>query len=210
MKWSGVVVADIVELRFAFSGKIVSLVKSEGEHVETGNVIASLDRKILQTELDRQLSDYEKTRAQFEMFKQKHGENVDKFLQQISQSELTAAVKDVELSKFKMDQADLLSPVVGTLIDLGGLRVGLFITPSSNPVKILDSGSLKFKFEILQSDLEKFLTPVKVKISFPKMKEKFEGTTSVPTHGLKGKFEILVSFIKTSNLLPGLVGEVST
>lgn len=196
-----------MELRFAYSGKIVALGKSEGDLVNIGNVIASLDRKILQTELDRQLADYEKVRAQFEMFKAK--QNDDKFLAQISQSELNASVKDVELSKFKMDQADLVSPITGTLIDLGGLRVGLYVTPSSNPVKILDSNSIKFKFEIGQNDLEKFLIPVKAVISFPKMKVKFEGTTIVPVLGIKGKFEIEVKLDSSTGLLSGMFGEIS-
>ena len=197
---------EIIELRFAYSGRIVSLAKHEGDIVKNGEVVASLDRKILQTELDRQLADYEKVRARFEMFKAK--QESDKFLQQIAQSELEASVKDVEIAKFKMDQADLACPVLGTVLGLGGLRVGLYVTPSSNPVKILDSNSLKFKFDIAQNDLAQFLKPVRVKISISKMKEKFEGTTFVPILGTKGKFEIVVKLDSTEGLLPGLLGEV--
>lgn len=94
-------------------------------------------------------------------------------------------------------------------MDLGGLRAGLYVTPSSNPVKILDSNSLKFKFDVAQNDLQDFLQPVKVTIIVQKMKDKFEGTTLVPSFGNKGKFEIEVKLDSTTGLIPGLLGEIT-
>lgn len=69
---NGAVIADLIEVRFAYSGKVVSVRKKRGDAVKIWEGIASLDRKILQTELDRQLADYEKVRAQFEIFNIKY------------------------------------------------------------------------------------------------------------------------------------------
>ncbi len=205
-KLKGVVVSDVIEVRFAYSGKIVSVRKKRGETVKIWEGIASLDRKILQTELDRQLADYEKVRAQFEIFNIKHqgGDDTTKFLRQEAQAELNASVKEVELAKYKLDQADLISPVNGTVVDLGGLVAGLNVTPSSNPVKILDSESLRFRFQIDQDDLAEFLEPKKIRIKLGKIDR--SAATLVPVIGKDGKFEIEAIFEDRSGLLPGMKG----
>lgn len=206
-KFDGVVVADVIELRFAYSGKVVSVRKKKGDAVKKWEVIASLDRKILQTELDRQLADYEKVRAQFEIFNIKHqgGDDTTKYMRQEAQAELNASVKEVELAKFKLDQADLISPVNGTIVDLGGLVVGLNVTPSSNPVKIVDSESLRFRFVIIQGGLDEFLEPQKVRVAVGKTDR--TARTIVPVWGNNGSFEIDAILDDTSGLLPGMKGE---
>ena len=207
-KLKGVVVSDLIEVRFAYSGKVVSVRKKRGDLVKKWESVASLDRKVLQTELDRQLADYEKVRAQFEIFNIKHqgGDDTTKFLRQEAQAELNASVKEVELAKYKLDQADLISPVNGTVVDLGGLVAGLNVTPSSNPVKILDSESLRFRFQIDQDDLDEFLEPRKVKVALGK--KYLTATTSVPVWGKDGQFDIDALLDDTTGLLPGMKGEV--
>lgn len=205
---NGAVVADLIDVRFAYSGKIVSVRKKRGETVKKWEGIASLDRKILQTELDRQLADYEKARARFEIFniKNQGGDDTTKFLRQEAQAELNASVKEVELAKYKLDQADLTSPVGGTIVDLGGLVVGLNVTPSGNPVKILDSESLRFRFVIDQDDLKEFLEPQKVSVAIGK--KDLTVTTIVPVLGRDGQFEIDAVVDDVTGLLPGMKGEV--
>lgn len=210
MNFPGEVVAEIVEARFAFAGNVVYVGKKIGEKVRQGEIISSLDRKVLQTELDQQLADYEKVRAQFEIsrIKLQGTDDTTKFLAQISQSELNNSVKSVELAKHRLDQADLISPVNGTILDMGTLVVRLNITPASNPVKILDNESLRLTFEISQDLLGKFLSPTKVTASFRGVKTPYEGVTEVPNMGNKGKFKINVKLVSTPDLIPGMMGEI--
>lgn len=206
-KLEGVVVSDLIDVRFAYSGKVVSVRKKRGDAVKIWEGIASLDRKILQNELDRQLADYEKVRAQFEIFNIKHqgGDDTTKFLRQEAQAELNASVKEVELAKYKLDQADLISPVNGTVVDLGGLVAGLNVTPSSNPVKIVDSESLRFRFVVHQDDLDEFMKPQKVNVALGKTDR--TATTIVPVWGKDGQFEIDTTIDDIKGLLPGMKGE---
>ncbi len=67
--YAGKVNARIIELRFALSGKLTFLAKKRGDSVKKGDLIGSLDKKLLQTELDRELKNYEKVRADFEITK---------------------------------------------------------------------------------------------------------------------------------------------
>jgi len=73
----GEIVADVINVRFSFSGIVVFASKHISGNIKKGEIIASLDRKSLQIDLDRQLADYEKTRADFDMFNKKVGEAND-------------------------------------------------------------------------------------------------------------------------------------
>jgi len=114
--FKGAIKARIVSARFATSGKIASIKKHTGDSVKKGEILASLDTKILQTGLDRQLADYEKVRADFEIFSQKYPdptEAIDKYLKTEKQASLNASVKDVELAKWLLDQTTLFHLLMG-------------------------------------------------------------------------------------------------
>lgn len=210
-RFSGFVTADIIDVRFAFSGKVVAVGGQKGQTVKKWESIASLDRKILQAELDRQLADYEKKRAEFELFRLKHGEGGDdtiKFLRQQVQATLNASVKEVELAKFKLDQASLYSPVNGVIADLGELVPGLYITPSSNPVKIINSESFALSFSIQQKQLSVFQTPQKVRVDIESVEKKYDGNTVAPIMGKNGMFDVAVPLIATPDILMGMKGTV--
>ncbi|TSC87321.1 MAG: hypothetical protein G01um101416_535 [Microgenomates group bacterium Gr01-1014_16] len=94
----GVLQADIVEARFPFSGQIALVVKKTGNSVHKGNLLAALDKKYLQTELDLQLGHYEQIRAQFEIFSKNYpnpSDDILKFQKSIEQSQLNASLKEV-------------------------------------------------------------------------------------------------------------------
>ncbi|PIQ70389.1 hypothetical protein COV89_00755, partial [Candidatus Shapirobacteria bacterium CG11_big_fil_rev_8_21_14_0_20_40_12] len=57
--FTGEIKARIIEVRFGLSGKVATVAKKAGDSVQKGNLLAALDRKILQTELDKQLADFE-------------------------------------------------------------------------------------------------------------------------------------------------------
>ena len=103
----GVLAADVVEARFPFSGQVTLVVKKPGNSVHKGNLLAALDKKYLQTELELQLAHYEQIRAQFEIFSKNHPNPTDdiiKYQKSIEQSQLNVAVKEVEQVKMKLDQ----------------------------------------------------------------------------------------------------------
>lgn len=208
-EYQGIVKGKIVEVRFALSGKITKVNKTIGDHVNKMDLIASLDRKILQAELDRQLADFEKTRAEFEIFNQKNPNplsDLDKYLKTGKQADLNASVKDVEISKAKLDQCDLISPIDGIVIDDGNITEGTFITPSNSPVSILDTDSLYFEFEILQSDLQNFSDPIAVTLNIDGFTEQMQGTTLSAFSDGK-KLTVKVKLNKNPKLLLGLKGK---
>lgn len=105
--------------------------KNAGDNVNKGEIIASLDRAVLQADLDRQLSDNQRVRAEFEIFNIKFNnpsDDITKYNKQSVQAALDASVKNVEQAKYRLDQADLVSPVLGIVLNTGGCKVGLNVT----------------------------------------------------------------------------------
>jgi len=206
----GIVEARIVELRFSSSGKLINLLKRRGDLVKKSELIASLDRKLLQMELDKQLGDFEKVRAEFEIFNLQKGEPADditKYLKTAKQAELNNSVKEVELAKAKLDQADLFSPVDGIIIDDSNLVSGIYITPSSNPIMIIDTSSYFFTFQIEQMDLEKFSSPKAMTVDLDGLSKKYSGTTKLVYSSENGKLNVEVKLDDVSGLLLGLKGK---
>jgi multidrug resistance efflux pump len=213
-EFPGEIAASFIDIRFAYSGLVGRVHKRPGDAIKKGECIASLDRKFLQIELDKQLAQYEKTRADFEIFSQKNGPGPDtddttKYQRQIKQAELNAAVNDIETAKYKMDQADIYSPVNGIVIDTQGLVSGMNITPASNPVTILDLESLYFALEVPQEELFQFATERQMKMTFPGVQKEYIGTQRLPTKGKNGKFILPVTISDTSGLYPGMSGTAS-
>lgn len=192
--YNGVVKARIVDVRFATSGKVVSVRKFVGDTVKKGELIASLDRKVAQTTLDRELADFEKVRADFEIFNQKNPdptEEIDKYLKTEKQASLDASVKNVELAKVTLDQCDLFSPVDGIVMDDNSVVAGINITPASSSFKIIDSSSYFAEVEIEEKDIKNFMEPKDVKVNIPSLEKELNGKTSV-VYGDGKKFYVRI------------------
>ena len=211
-RWEGTVEADIIEARFAFAGRVSTVNKKQGVTVKSWEWMAVLDKKMLQMELDRQLADYERVRADFEQFRTKFpadSDDLTKYARAEKQAALSASVKDVEIAKSHMDQAVLVSPVAGVILSMQGVTAGLYVTPASAPITIIDTSSLRFVFEIPQSDLEYFTEPRELTITLSGMKKEYKGTTTPPTSGKKGSFPISMKLTETAGLIIGLTGSAN-
>lgn len=209
--YKGEIRARIVEIRFALSGKIAGVSKHTGDNVKKWNLVASLDRKILQMELDKQLSDYEKVRADWEIFGQKNPnptEAIDKYLKTEKQALLNTSVKEVELAKAKLDQADLFSPVDGIIMDDNGIVPGLYVTPASSSIKIIDTGSYYFEFEVEQKEVSDFIKSKTCKVGIDGVKEKIEADT-LPVFSDGKKFTVRVNISSDEGIMLGMKGSVS-
>lgn len=202
---TGVLKVRIVEVRFAGSGKISSVSKHNGDSVKKGEPVASLDRSMLQMELDGQLADYEKVRADFEIFAQKFPDPQDpigKYLKTEKQAELNASVKDVELAKAKLDQCTLFSPVDGKVVDDSAIVPGLYITPAGSSVKIADSSSFYAEVKINPKDIRDFQKPRPATVKIEDLKLELKGETS-PAYSDGKNFFVKIP-VSGDGLLPGL------
>lgn len=213
----GVLSADIIEARFPFSGQVILVVKKTGNSVHKGNLLAALDKRLLQADLNRQLSQYEQVRAQFEIFAKKYpnpGDDIAKYQKTIEQSQLNSSVNEVELAKLRLDQTSLVSPVSGIITDDGSCRVGQYITPASSAYKVLDQESYFVRAELDHYKLRYFSSPHPTKVKIKDIKEIFDSMSSLPLPGPKDKFVILFKLPTDkqqliTNFVPGLPAEAT-
>lgn len=141
----GEVRGKVLQLRFAFAGKVAWVGMEMGDIVRAGQELAKLDITLLSKKHARELADYEKIRATFEQLRKKlenSNEPDKKYLIDKAQADLNSAVAAVEISHFEMEQAVLRTPVSGIVSDDGGLAAGINISPASFAVKITVSDSL--------------------------------------------------------------------
>lgn len=207
----GEITGRVIEARFAITGKLVGVPKKNGDHIKRGDLLGVLDSKILQTELDKELADYEKVRADFDSFTKKYPDPQDdnKYIKTQKQAVLNSSVKAVELAKAKLDQINLFSPVDGIILDDNGIVSGLYITPASGSVKIIDTGSYFFEFEIIQKEVFNFMESKKCKIKIDGMKGEIESETS-PVFSDGKKFIVKASIPSPKNMLLGMKGKIMT
>lgn len=207
--YTGEIKARIIEARFASSGKVATVAKKAGDSVRKGELLAALDRKILQTELDKQLADFEKIRADFEIFNLKQDAVVDdltKYLKVGKQAQLNVSVKEVELAKARLDQADLFSPVEGIVINDSNIVLGLYVTPSSNPFKILETASYYFELKIEPAEILAFVDSRHGEVNLPAINK----TIAADSRSLvsdEGGFLVKIDLPDKQGLFLGLKGE---
>ena len=178
-KFKGVIGADIIEVRFAYGGRVVKVNKRAGGSVKIGDIIASLDRREMQAQLDTQLADYNRSRASFDTFNMDNPAVTNdkiKNAKTAQQALLDASIKQVEISKLRLDAADLISPVTGIITDDGQLRTNMFVTPSSYPYKILDTNSYSLNFLFEPKDLKLFKPGDKHRFKLDWIKDAIDGT----------------------------------
>lgn len=212
--YKGEIKARVIDLRFAYSGKVSFVSKKKGDFVKKLEAVAGLEKKTFQAELDKQLSDFERVRAEFEIFNLQKGEpsdDITKYLKTEKQAQLNISVKEVELAKSKLDQADLISPVEGIIIEDNDIVPGINISPASNPIIVLETASYFFEFEIEQSNLQSFKESVDVRIKIADITREIPGTTRKVISSLQtkpGKFLVIVDLQDKTDLLLGMQGEV--
>lgn len=207
--YTGEIKARIIEARFALSGKVAMVAKKVGDSVRKGELLAALDRKILQTELDKQLADFEKIRADFEIFNLKQNGTADdltKYLKVGKQAQLNVSVKEVELAKARLDQADLFSPVEGIVINDSNIVLGLYVTPSSTPFKILETASYYFELKIEPAEILVFVNSRQGEVSLPVINKKI-AASSRPLVSDEGGFLVKIDLQDKQGLFLGLKGE---
>lgn len=147
-----------VELKFPVSGKLVKLAVKKNERVKKWSLIASLDKKELQKNLERSLRDYAKERTDFDQNEQVTYKDVVetdtiKRILRKNQFDLEKAVLDVELTDFAIKNANLFSPIAGVVTKVHTQEGTSVIAGTAPIVTIADPDKVAFVAEVGESDI---------------------------------------------------------
>jgi len=128
-----------VVMRFYQGGTVVWMGVKKRDVVKKGQVLAKLDDKLNNIDLEIDLANYRRARAEFEEVARKlpnPGNEEEKGEKEIAQAKLDVTVKKVERQKYEKEKLALISPVDGEVVDDSDLVVGMNITPSGFPIVI--------------------------------------------------------------------------
>lgn len=150
-----VVATHLISLRFPESGRVATINVHPGEIVKAGTTIASLDPKPVQVQLDIELADFRRIRAEFDQLTRQlptPKTEDEKTKKEIAQAKLDSAVKSVEKYKTILDSLSLICPVDAVIISTESLVPGVNITPGSYPIVLADLDSCVFETHVPEPD----------------------------------------------------------
>lgn len=216
-----------VTLKFPTSGKLSWVGVKEGDFVKKNQLIASLDTRELKNRLDRYLKGYMIARLDFEEVKENNwnrqydlDESTRKKAQRIlekNQYNLDQAILDVEYQNLLLENSVISAPIDGIITQMQISSPGVYVTPASAVVEIVNPKSLYFSVIADQTDVvdirEKMIGEI-ILDSFPKEKGKGEVTyiSFAPKQGETGVvYQIKINLDDKLKKLPlriGMSGDV--
>ncbi len=133
---------------FQTGGKLTQIAVKEGDVVQKGQYLASLDQRQLQKSLQKELNDYMKARWTFDQNKEDYDVNVvSDAIRRIvdkSQFDLNNAVLDVEIQNISKELSVITSPITGIVTSTNDLHSGINIPLGTPIVEIVNPDSLFF------------------------------------------------------------------
>ncbi len=140
--------AEEVDMSFETSGKIVSIKFTEGTRVKKGELLAKINDKPLQAQLQKLIAG--KTLTESKEFRQRSLLNKDAISQESYDqivTELQIIEADINLIQARISETELRAPFDG-IIGLRYLSEGAYATPSTKIAKLIKISPLKIEFSI--------------------------------------------------------------
>ena len=188
---SGKIAADEkVALRFQTSGKLTWVGVKEGDTVQKYQLLATLDKREIQKNLEKKLNTYMDTRWSFEQTQDDNNVNgrkmqdliltdAEKRILEESQFGLNIAVLDVEIQNLALEYANLYSPVSGIVTRIDTPFAGTNITPSGSEIEIINPASTYLSVSADQNEVINLKPGMKAEIIMdPYPEEKLAGTVN--------------------------------
>ncbi|MBI3887530.1 HlyD family efflux transporter periplasmic adaptor subunit, partial [Candidatus Microgenomates bacterium] len=184
-----------VNLRFQTSGYLNWVGVKKGDHVNKFQVIASLDQRGVQKNLQKDLNDYMTNRWSFDQQKDNYkNQIISPAIQRLideSQFSLNNVVLDVELQNLAKEYSNLWTPIEGIVVDIDSPNAGVNITPTQATFNVVNPDSIYFSATADQSDVIRLQTKMPGKVSldsFPdqKIDSEIKDISFVPKTGETG------------------------
>lgn len=162
-----------VNLSFISGGKLVYLGAKKGDIVEAGQIIASLDQRSTQKNLETALRNYSLQRNTFEQTKDDQNDHTPqdaltdkmKRILENNQYDLEKATISVELQQLAKEQSILIAPISGILTRADAGTTGVNITATTT-FSIADPINLVLEIDIDEADIGKIKIGQPVKVTF--------------------------------------------
>jgi len=147
-----------VQLRFAAGGKVVYLGAQEGDQVVRGQTLATIDRRTIEKNLEKQLSTYETQRRTFENSEDAWGDSFsseeERRNAEKDQFALDRSVLDVEIQSLAIESTRLSSPISGLLVDSPVNVTGVNLA-ATDVFEVVNPDTLYFQLFVDEVDIDR-------------------------------------------------------
>ena len=212
-----------VELRFEINGVVNEVRFREGDLVEKGQVLVTLDDRENRLRVEYARSKWETTKVQLKLAQKRLSINERLYrlgaiiLPKLEESQIeaeqaktqvTTAEKEMDLAKNELEKAVLKASMSGVM----GTReteVGEFVTSQTAVATLMDVGNVFVELGIIERDIERIRLGQKVKVTVDSLPNTpFEGLIDNLAPLIEGKSRTLTAKVKVKNprgqLLPGM------
>ena len=166
------------ELNFMseISGRVVAIYVDKGSKVGKGTPLLKIDSELLEADYKATLASYEALKKDEERFTRSYeaGGVSNQQLDNI-RTQLVAAESRLAVSKWKLDNAVVKSPIAGT-INNRFVEMGALIAPSAPLFEIVDDSRLKVICNVPESRVSMIKTGQKVNVTSGNAAKVFSGT----------------------------------
>lgn len=214
-----------VDLKFLTSGRLVWVGVTEGQTVLPGTVIALLDSREVQKNLEKTLRDYSAERSDFDLAqsitynghtpKDALSDSMRRILEK-NQWDLEKSVLDVELKHLSVEYARLVTPIGGVVTHIDTPVAGVNITPATAVFQVIDPTSMVFEAKIDEVDVGKLRTGQTALMQLDAFPEAtFSGKIASVAYAAETSaggatvFPVAIAFDKTELLRVGFNGDVT-
>ncbi len=195
-----------VDMAFETSGKIVGINFTEGTHVKKGDLLAKINDRPLQAQLEK--LEVQLKMAEAKEFRQRSLLDKDAISQE-SYDQIVTDVQsmnaDINLIRARISETELRAPFDG-IIGLRYLSEGSFATPSTKIARLIKTSPIKIEFSIPEKYAQE------IQIGYP-ITFKIDGSDKVfnaTVYAVDPKIEIETRTIVLRALYPNQIEELKT
>lgn len=147
-----------VTLRFQTGGKLVALAVKDGDIVQKGQYIASLDQRQIQKGIQKDLNDFMKARWDLDQVREDNDNNVidDDTIKRLidkSQFDVNNSILDVEIQTIAKELANISAPISGIVTTAFNNVPGQNVGPTTDIVQIVNPDTLYFELTADQTEV---------------------------------------------------------
>lgn len=192
-------------------GTVTSILVNEGQKVQKGQILATLDRTALESskrELEQQLSFantiYEK---QFRLWEKGIGTEVQYLT---AKNQRDALEKSLNTLNSNIDMYNIKSAINGTVESID-LKIGQVASPGMPYFKLLNLNNIKVKAEVSEAYSGKINSGDSVQITFPDLNQTVAGVVSFASKfidPLNRTFKVEVALPKVNSIKPNMIAKL--
>ncbi|MEM1219890.1 MAG: efflux RND transporter periplasmic adaptor subunit, partial [Bacteroidota bacterium] len=170
---------DIVNVSSDVGGRVLNLTVEEGNNVRKGQLIASLDSELINTQMAELKTSLELTTEVFERQKRLWDQNIGSEIQYLqAKNNKERLEKSLETLKVQAEKTNVYAPISG-VVQMVITKAGELAGPGTPIIQILNTAKVKVVADVPENYLKAVKKGEKVTVEFPALDTKKDARVSL-------------------------------